>query len=196
VALTVASVPDEPGAAETPPRARMLLAPGAGAAAPAVPRLELVDLLRYGTPAPDPLSGEADVTYPMVIRPASGPTAYTINAARYPHVPTMLVGEGQLVRIVVVNEDDTLHPIHLHGHTFAVVAQDGVAPQGSPLHLDTHQVPAGHSVVIAFRADNPGLWMLHCHNLAHAALGLDMMVDYVGITSPFEVDGMAGNHPE
>ena len=192
VALTVASVPDGPGAVSTPPRARVVL----GDRVPALPALATLDLMTYGTPAADPLTGPADATYPMVIAPATGAMAYTINGATHPDVPTILVAPGQLIRIVIVNDDETVHPIHLHGHTFTVVAQDGVPPAGSPLHLDTLQVPPGHSAVIAFRADNPGLWMLHCHNLAHAAAGLDMMVDYVGVTSPFRMGGTIGNDPE
>jgi len=38
---------------------------------------------------------------------------------------------------------------------------------------------------VAFRADNPGLWMVHCHNLAHADHGMTLTLAYAGITDPF-----------
>jgi FtsP/CotA-like multicopper oxidase with cupredoxin domain len=40
---------------------------------------------------------------------------------------------------------------------------------------------------VAFRADNPGIWMDHCHNLNHAAAGMLMHLAYRGVTSPFHV---------
>lgn len=135
VALSVASIPDAKGSVLVPPQPRVVFGSGA---APELPRLAMLDLLHYGTPAPDPLYAPADVTYPMVIAPTDGAVAYTINGTRYPHVPTMLVRRGQLVRIAIVNKDTTIHPIHLHGHTFSVVSDDNVQPTGSPLHLDTY----------------------------------------------------------
>ena len=49
-----------------------------------------------------------------------------------------------------------------------VLSRDGRRPTGSPLWLDTFDVRPGEVWQVAFRADNPGLWMNHCHNLAHA----------------------------
>jgi Multicopper oxidase len=47
-----------------------------------------------------------------------------------------------------------------------------------------------------FPADNPGLWMLHCHVLLHAAMGMSMTIDYVGVTTPFTMGAESGNVPE
>ncbi len=49
---------------------------------------------------------------------------------------------------------------------------------------------------VSFVADNPGLWMLHCHMLLHAATGMDMMVVYPDISTPYVVGGPSGNDPE
>src|SRR4051812_34033587 len=73
----------------------------------------------------------------MVIRRATGAVAYSINGARYPKVPTMLVKRGQLVRIAIANKDTTIHPIHLHGHTFEVLSDKGPDPGG-------HATAPGH----------------------------------------------------
>ena len=54
----------------------------------------------------------------------------------------------------------------------------------------------GETYDIAFVADNPGIWMDHCHNLKHAAQGLATHLMYVGVTSGFEVGGSRDNQPE
>ncbi|CAA9317319.1 MAG: Multicopper oxidase, partial [uncultured Frankineae bacterium] len=57
-------------------------------------------------------------------------------------------------------------------------------------------VAHGETYEIAFVADNPGLWMDHCHNLPHAADGLVAHLAYTGVTTPYEIGGEAGNEPE
>ena len=63
------------------------------------------------------------------------------------------------------------HPIHLHGHTFQVIARQGQKPP-EPLWQDTVLIFPDETVEIAFLADNPGDWLLHCHVLGHAASGM------------------------
>jgi FtsP/CotA-like multicopper oxidase with cupredoxin domain len=86
--------------------------------------------------------------------------------------------------------------MHLHGHHVLVLSRDGVPASGSPWWSDTLNVRPGESYVVAFRADNPGLWMDHCHNLKHAADGLTMHVAYTGVSTPFEVGTAHHNTPE
>ena len=50
--------------------------------------------------------------------------------------------------------------------------------------------------MVAFRADNPGIWMDHCHNLPHAAEGLTMHVAYAGVSTPFLIGAEHHNEPE
>ena len=54
----------------------------------------------------------------------------------------------------------------------------------------------GERYELGFRADNPGLWMDHCHNLKHAAEGLTMHLAYEGVSTPYRVGGTAHNEPE
>lgn len=61
------------------------------------------------------------------------------------------------------------HAMHVHGHHFRVL-ESGEAWR--PYWLDTVIVDADHSVRIAFVADNPGKWMIHCHMLAHQESGM------------------------
>ena len=49
---------------------------------------------------------------------------------------------------------------------------------------------------MAFRADNPGIWMDHCHNLEHAANGMILHLGYTGVTSPFHTGAGTVNRPE
>jgi FtsP/CotA-like multicopper oxidase with cupredoxin domain len=121
---------------------------------------------------------------------------WTINGGIYPRVPMFMVAKGDLVRITIHNGTGAVHPMHLHGHHMLVLSRDGVAVSGSPWWSDTLNVEPGESYEVAFRADNPGIWMDHCHNLSHAAAGLTMHVAYMGVSTPFETGGPAHNHPE
>lgn len=72
------------------------------------------------------------------------------------------------------------HPIHLHGHDFWVLSQGSGAWDGKTLSLknpprrDTATLPAGGHLVLAFPADNPGAWLMHCHIPFHISGGLGL----------------------
>jgi FtsP/CotA-like multicopper oxidase with cupredoxin domain len=68
--------------------------------------------------------------------------------------------------------------------------------QGSPLHLDTVLVGPHQTWDVAFAADNPGIWMFHCHVLLHAAYGMSLTVNYAGVSTPYEMGSRSGNVPE
>ena len=84
---------------------------------------------------------------------------------------------GERVEITLENRTNMSHPMHLHGHRFQVVGADGRRFPGAM--RDTVLVPARSAVAIALDADNPGSWMLHCHNLYHMAAGMMAMLRYV-----------------
>ncbi len=121
---------------------------------------------------------------------------YTINGKVFPDTPMYMVREGDLVRTTIVNRGSVDHPMHLHGHHVLVLSRNGVKSDGSPWWSDTLDVLPGDTYEIAFVADNPGLWMDHCHNLTHAVTGMSMHLMYEGITSPYEVGSDTLNHPE
>ncbi|MER5181422.1 multicopper oxidase family protein [Streptomyces sp. NPDC002896] len=81
---------------------------------------------------------------------------------------------GERVRLTVINATDMWHPIHLHGHTFAVTGLDSVGPR-----KDTAPVLPHRKLVLDFDADNPGLWMLHCHNQYHSESGMMTNLAYL-----------------
>ena len=61
--------------------------------------------------------------------------------------------------------------MHVHGHHFRVVSRDG-KPVANPVLRDTELMMPDETIEIAFIADNPGKWLLHCHMLEHAAGGM------------------------
>ncbi|MDI2034825.1 multicopper oxidase family protein [Paenarthrobacter nitroguajacolicus] len=122
--------------------------------------------------------------------------AFTVNGAAYPLVPSIEVAEGDTVKLTVVNRTAEPHPMHPHGHHVQVLSRNGVAPSGSPLVLDTVEVLPGEVWELLLHADNPGIWMDHCHNLEHAAEGMMMVLKYEGVSSPFVHGGHIGNRPE
>lgn len=164
--------------------------------------LPIFDATHYGTATPDPLATTPGPTYPVVL--AQGPgfhagavqLVHTINGAASPDVPPIIVHTGQTVRLHLVNDTAEYHPMHLHGHVFDVLAVDGRLLHGSPVHQDTVLVAPHQSVDVAFLADNPGIWMLHCHVLLHAAMGMSMTIDYAGVRTPYEMGSRSGNIPE
>ena len=84
-----------------------------------------------------------------------------------------MVREGDLVKMTFANRSFMDHPMHLHGHHVLVLSRNGEPVSGSPWWADTLNVAPGETYEVAFRADNPGLWMDHCHNLAHGRPGHD-----------------------
>lgn len=74
------------------------------------------------------------------------------------------------------------HPIHLHGHDFYVLGSgtgvwDGTTnglTLNNPTRRDTTTLPPDGYLLIAFPADNPGMWIMHCHIAWHASQGLSM----------------------
>jgi len=84
--------------------------------------------------------------------------------------------EGDRVKIALVNEMDSDHPMHhpfhLHGAgRFLVLARDGVA-EPNLVWKDTVLVRTGQTVDILFDVTNPGLWMAHCHIAEHMQSGM------------------------
>ncbi len=162
-----------------------------------------LDLLDYGTPAAlgfDPAAATRRFDYAIGRRPGflDGLPGYwwTVNGRMFPDVPMYLVSAGDIVTMRISNDSGEVHPMHLHGHHAVVLARDGVPATGSPWWVDSLNVEDGQSYDIAFRADNPGIWMDHCHQLTHAAEGLTAHLMYEGVSTPYRVGGPNANAPE
>lgn len=180
----------------------VVIGTGESGIVPAQPTANL-DLLSYGTPAPlgfDPATAVRHVDYRIGRRPGfvkGRPGLFwSVNGHLYPHVPMYVVRDGEVVTMHLENTSGQVHPMHLHGHHAVVLRRNGVAASGSPWWVDSLNVEDGESYDIAFVADNPGLWMDHCHNLAHAADGMVAHLMYEGWDTPYRIDRTGGNQPE
>ena len=164
---------------------------------------ERVDLLSYGSPRPlgfDPAQATRSFRYGIGRRigffDGKPGLWWTINGHQFPDVPMFVVSEGDVVRMTIANTSGQVHPMHLHGHHVVVLSRDGVRATGSPWWTDSLNVEDKETYEVAFVADNPGIWMDHCHNLPHAAQGLVTHLMYAGVTTGYHLGGAPDNQPE
>jgi len=106
------------------------------------------------------------------------PRVYGANSNSY------AVKYGDIVEIVLINEAHFDHPFHLHGHEFQVVARSeaNASTNGQtydpnqadpiPMRRDVAGIHPGGFVVFRFKADNPGIQLIHCHIEWHVEAGL------------------------
>ncbi|MCW3820513.1 multicopper oxidase family protein, partial [Micromonospora sp. DR5-3] len=143
----------------------------------------VLDPLTYGAASPAPWS-RFDREFTLVLDRGLDlhgllpRYAHTVNGAADPDIPPQVVRPGDIVRFTIVNRSLVVHPWHLHGHHVLVLSRNGEPATGSPLWLDSFDVRPGDVWVVAFRADNPGMWANHCHNLAHADAGMTLHLMY------------------
>lgn len=163
--------------------------------------LPSINLANYGskTKPEFTLNQKYDVTYTMNLNVGMdrNKMVYTINGKTYPNTKPIDVKKGDRVKIKLVNRDMMNdHPIHLHGHTFQVLSKNGKLLKGSPIYKDTLNLKPGEKYDIAFLADNPGIWMLHCHELHHASAGMVTEVRYTDYHPTYVPKNSSSNSPE
>ena len=121
---------------------------------------------------------------------------YTINGRTIPDVPMFMVRRGDVVLVRVSNRTPLVHPMHLHGHHALVVSRNGVPATGAAWWVDSLEVDPGESYDLMLVADNPGVWMFHCHNLPHARAGLMTHLMYEGVSTPYRIGRVSGESDE
>jgi len=121
---------------------------------------------------------------------------YLINGKEFPNAAPLMVREGEWIKITFVNRWFEAHPIHPHGHRMLVLSRNGEPVRGTPWWTDTLNVDPGETYEVALKADNPGIWMDHCHNLFHASMGMVMHLMYDNVTTPFVAGVATRNNPE
>jgi FtsP/CotA-like multicopper oxidase with cupredoxin domain len=124
---------------------------------------------RPGSPQYQPMmqAERADVYQTMFIGMLGG--YYVINGKSFPDTPPLVVKHGQTVHLRMIGADTSMiHPMHLHGHSFQVVASDGHL-LSAPYTKDTLSVAPGETYDVTFYAwATPGsIYPLHCHILSH-----------------------------
>ncbi|KAJ6263683.1 Laccase-1 [Drechslerella dactyloides] len=125
--------------------------------------------------------------------PPKVPTLYSaLNAGNLSMTPEIygrdtnphVFKHHDVVELVVNNNDPGKHPFHLHGHTFQLAyrsdddaglynaSDPSVTFSKKPMRRDTVLINPGGNMVLRFRADNPGVWLFHCHIEWHIQSGL------------------------
>ena len=110
-----------------------------------------------------------DATVDLALQGSMKPYQWGMNGAKFGENEPLTVKAGQRLRINATNQTMMTHPLHLHGHTFAL-------PSG--LRKDTVLMAPMQSFAIDLDADNAGDWMIHCHNIYHAEAGMMIALEY------------------
>jgi FtsP/CotA-like multicopper oxidase with cupredoxin domain len=160
--------------------ARALLTTGAGT--PPDPGFQPTELNRRigtvdvftATPDVDLRLGQPDVNLQASLSGGMMRYDWAINGKPYGSNQPVRIKQSQKSMLNFTNTTMMWHPMHLHGHTFQIIKADG-----SPgARKDTAIVLPRQNVSVALLADNPGIWMLHCHNTYHQAAGMMTSLNY------------------
>ena len=111
-----------------------------------------------------------DRRHDLVLAGTMAPYRWTLNGKAFPDTEPLEVAQGERVRLRFANQSMMFHPMHLHGHTFAL-AEGGA-------RKDTVLVRPMETLDVDFDADNPGQWATHCHNIYHAETGMMTTLSY------------------
>ncbi len=114
-----------------------------------------------------------DRTIKLTLAGDMGRYRWTINGKTSDQGVLLPVRQGERVRLNFENRSMMFHPMHLHGHSFSVRGEGGPGPR-----KDTVIVPPMEQVTVDFTANNPGQWMLHCHNVYHQEAGMATTLSY------------------
>lgn len=110
--------------------------------------------------------GDPEVAVDQTIVLNDGPLGFTINGKGFPATAPIALSQGQTLRLRYMNEGLQIHPMHLHGLVQRVISKDGYRlPR--PYSVDTLMVAPGERYDVLVKADEPGVWVFHCHILNH-----------------------------
>ena len=105
------------------------------------------------------------LTYPAMPMDGGQPNYFTINGRAYPSTDTLHMNVGETLKVRFIGSNNGfIHPMHIHGGPFVVVARDGetLAPTAR-FKADTINVGPGQRYDVIWTALKPGKWMIHCH---------------------------------
>ncbi len=119
-------------------------------------------------------AGRPDRTYKIALGGGGPGYVWTLNGKPHGQNKPLVVRQGERIRLDFENTTTMFHPMHLHGHTFQVINPGGAAGA----RKDTTIVRPNEPVSVEFVADNPGQWMIHCHNNYHQVMGMMLTLSY------------------
>jgi FtsP/CotA-like multicopper oxidase with cupredoxin domain len=105
------------------------------------------------------------LTYPAMLMEGGLPNYFTINGKSYPETDRVAMKVGQTIKIRFIGTNNNfVHPMHVHGGSFQVVALDGETLADTARYLaDTVNVGPGQRYDVIWTARKPGKWLVHCH---------------------------------
>lgn len=106
---------------------------------------------------------------PLAMTGQMNPYQWGFNGSPFGQHDPLMITAGQRVQLDAANQTMMAHPLHIHGHTFAL-------PNG--LRKDTVMLAPMQSMALQLQADNPGDWAVHCHNIYHAETGMMTELKY------------------
>ena len=109
------------------------------------------------------------LTYPAMPMEGAMPNYFTINGRAYPATDTIRMKVGETLKVRFIGSSTGfIHPMHIHGGPFEVVARDGetLAP-AARFKADTINVGPGQRYDVIWTARKAGKWMIHCHISHH-----------------------------
>jgi len=111
------------------------------------------------------------LTYPAMLMEGGLPNYFTMNGKAYPSTDKIRMKVGETVKLRFIGSSNNfIHPMHVHGGPFEVVARDGeVLPESARYLADTVNVGPGQRWDVIWTARQPGKWLLHCHIPHHTA---------------------------
>ena len=91
------------------------------------------------------------------------PNFFTVNGKSYPSTPNLYIKEGENIRVRLINAGTEEHYLHLHGHDFWLVCDDGL-PIPQPWQMNTARLSPGKTLDIIIEGKNRGIWTFHDHD--------------------------------
>lgn len=113
-----------------------------------------------------PAGVHVDQYYNMMLQD-SGNIGLTINGKSFPATQEIKEPLGGWLEVNYIDAGTMAHPMHLHGVTQLVIAQDG-NPVPQPYLVNTLNVSPGQTFTVLVHATNPGIWAWHCHIFPHS----------------------------
>ena len=109
------------------------------------------------------------ITYPAMPMDGGMPNYFTINGRAYPSTDTIHMKLGETLKVRFIGSSTGfIHPMHIHGGPFEVVARDGeTLPPSARFMADTINVGPGQRYDVIWKARKAGMWMIHCHISHH-----------------------------
>ncbi len=117
---------------------------------------EFIEAVEQGYMPPYVLSRRSRADLPQ-------PNWFTVNGKSYPMTPNLYIRTGERIRVRLINAGQLEHYLHLHGHDFWLVADDGL-PLPQPWQMNTMRLSPGKTADIIIEGKNRGIWTFHDHD--------------------------------